>query len=92
MHWYGLLLELGALRIKGGKWAVNNKMEILDSKSGAFLTSIPYKVSVNMKQKVNGCNGRQYVINITVKDVEAVPSLSPPIETAILDTMRKGLF
>ena len=88
MHWYGLLLELGALRIKAGKWVVNNEMEILGSKSGAFLSSIPYKVSVNMKRKVNGCNGRQYFINITVKDVKAVPSLSHPIETAILDTMR----
>ena len=76
-------------RIKAGKWVVNNEMGILGSKSGAFLSSIiPYKVSVNMKRKVNGCNGRQYFINITVKDVEAVPSLSPPIETAILDTMR----
>ena len=87
MHWYGLLLELGALRIKAGKWVVNNKMEILDSKSGAFLSSIPYKVSINMKQNVNGYKGRQYFINITVKDVEAVLSLSYPIETAILDTM-----
>ena len=42
-------------RIKARKWVVNNEMEILGSKSGAFLSSIiPYKVSVNMKRKVNG--------------------------------------
>ena len=86
-----MLLELGALRIKAGKWVVNNEMEILDSKSGAFQNSIPYyKVSVNVNRKRNfhGCNGHSYFINITVKDLEPVPPLSNPIEMAVLDDMR----
>ena len=53
MHWYGLLLDLGALRIKAGKWAVNKEMEILDSKSGVFHSCTPYKVSVNIKRYAN---------------------------------------